>query len=148
MKAFRFSLDRVLRVRRTQLDVELLQLQKIQQELARVTAAETSLEKFGTDTRKWVAGSTPLESTTISTMIDFQRQAKTLAVRMEREKAGLISQKAAQDVKLIEFQRRVKMLEKLRAKRLGGWAIEVDKEQENFASDAHLARWNGQRQLE
>ena len=107
-------------------------------------AAEISLQKFGTDTRRWVSNNTPMESTTISTMNDFQRQAKILIQRMDRQKAELTGQGETQKLKVIEYQRRVKLLEKLRGKRLSEWEAAMQNEQETFASDAFLARWSVQ----
>ncbi len=144
MKAFRFPLDRALQIRRTQMEIEQTQLQRINQELSKVTAAEISLQKFSVDTRRWIATNTPLESTTISTMNDFQRQAKTLVQRMNGEKIELTARNETQKQKVIEFQRRVKLLEKLRGKRHAEWEASLQKDQENFASDAFLARWTVQ----
>jgi hypothetical protein len=36
----------------------------------------------------------------------------------------------------------VRLLEKLRERRLAEWRNEWDRETENFASEAHLTRWN------
>ena len=144
MKAFRFPLERALEVRRMQLELEQARLERIQQEFSRVSAAESSLQKFGTATRQWIADSTPLESTTISTMNDFQRQAKTLMLRMEHQKAEIATKSTTQQVKVVDFQRRVKLLEKLRGRRLHAWETAVQKDQESFAADAFLTRWSNQ----
>jgi len=48
---------------------------------------------------------------------------------------------AAQQVRIIEAQRRARLLEKLRSRRLEEWRVAGEREMENFAGEAFLARW-------
>jgi len=41
----------------------------------------------------------------------------------------------------VEAQRRARLLEKLRGRRLEEWRMAGDREMENFAGEAFLARW-------
>lgn len=68
--------------------------------------------------------------------------------RLERERSANEHQRAEtrekilqQRGRMVEAQRRVRLLEKLRSRRMEEWRVANDREMENFASEAFLARW-------
>lgn len=141
MKAFRFSLERALHLRRMQLEMEQARLLQINGELLQTGNSVTALQSFNTETRTWLSGSASLESGSVATVPQFQQRTRQHILTMQGKKAELKSQTEAQKTRTLEAQRKVKLLETLRKDRHARWVEEADKEQENFAADAFLARW-------
>jgi hypothetical protein len=57
----------------------------------------------------------------------------------------LPEQIAARQARIVEARRRARLLEKLRGRRLEEWRIAGEREMENFAAEAFLARWQPRR---
>jgi hypothetical protein len=45
---------------------------------------------------------------------------------------------------LLEAQRRLRLLERLKERQRGKWKVECDRELDQLASDAFMAKWNSQ----
>ena len=60
---------------------------------------------------------------------------------LERQRAQCDGQIAAQRARVVDTQRRLRLLEKLRGRRLEDWRAASQREAENFASETFLARW-------
>jgi phage shock protein A len=86
-------------------------------------------------------------SDVISTMPDFQRGTRQRLEKIDVRKRDLTRQIHEQTSKTIEAQRKVKLLEKLRTRRYAEWLALTQKDQENFAAEAFLARWRCERAI-
>lgn len=141
MKTFRFPLDRILRWRRGQLDLERAATKAIVQRRSELESALKAL----------VAARHALESAIVSAGAFRSQDLYTLSAcqqRNVRERAALLAHRqvlarelAQQAAKTMEAERRVKLIERLRENRVGEWTRAMEKEQEDFAAEAWLGRW-------
>jgi len=142
VRAFRFPLDRALHIRRAQLEVEQAKLQRLMRDREQFEFQVNEIRAESSATRRLITAQLSLVPGEISTMPDYQRGAKLRLQKLEREKQELSKKTQDQQRQTIEAECKVKLLEKLRAKRFAEWETGMNKEQENFAADAHLARWS------
>ena len=140
MKQFRFELDRVLDWRRQQLELE-------RQKLLGVAARGRAFESELVETR---ASQHQARQAPAGEILGSQLAARDQWIRFlaseERRIEALVAE-CAREVErqrqaMIEAQRKVRLLEKLRKKRLADWRTAFDKEQEDLAQELYLARWN------
>jgi flagellar export protein FliJ len=141
VKAFRFPLDRALHIRRAQLEVEQAKLQMLIRDRERIELRVAGILAESKATRQALTAQPLLNSGELSTMPDYQRGAKQLLQKLDHYKQDLLKRAQEQQRQTLEAERKVKLLEKLRGRRFTEWGIQADKEQENFAADAYLARW-------
>jgi hypothetical protein len=71
----------------------------------------------------------------------FRRHADVEDLRLQRKRAECEQRMIAQTKVVTAKEREVKVLEHLREKRLTAWTAELDREIEQQASEAFLARW-------
>ncbi len=141
MSAFQFRLDRVLEWYRTQLQLEesrlavfLAALNQVQDRLALLQAEHLAVES------EVLAGSTILARDLCS--LGFYR------LRIKKEKAALDEERvlrertlSKQRVTVQAAQRRMRLVEKLRARRLSEYCYAEDHMLENLAAEAFLSKW-------
>jgi flagellar biosynthesis chaperone FliJ len=145
VKSFHFRLEKVLAWRRTQLELEQYNMtrmanameaidrERAQAALARVTA-EMELRAGGR-----IDGSQlGFHSCFLSHVASLER---TLAIRREEQRRLM----DAQQRRLMEARLKVRLLERLKERRRAEWEAAAAREMENFAAEAHLARWNAER---
>jgi hypothetical protein len=144
MKAFRFTLDRALHIRRSQLGIEQDKLQKFIRDREQLELQATSIRSEAAGARRLVSSQELIAAEEISTVPDYQRSAKHRLLKLDQQKQDLLTQTQEQRRKTFEAERKVKLLEQLRDRRFAQWSSMMEKEQEAFASDAYLARWTAQ----
>jgi hypothetical protein len=141
MKAFRFPLDRALRIRRAQFEIELAKLQRFTRDREQVEVQARRIQMEAANTRRTIASQPLIVPGEISTMPDYQHGIKQGLLKLDRQCQELIKRVQEQQRQTVEAERKVKLLEKHRAKRFTEWETEMAKEQETFAAEAYLARW-------
>lgn len=145
MKPFCFRLEKVLAWRRTELELEqykmrllCVELEQIEQSRARLTAERVVAHHEILRARR-------IDGTDLNAhaarLVYFDGRERAL-LRRRREQEQLI---AEAHKRLLEAQRRLRLLEKLKAGRHAQWQTELNREIETFAAEAHLARWNRER---
>jgi flagellar export protein FliJ len=135
----------VLSWRRTELRSEEARLGPLVAERARLEAADVDLGRAHAHAQEDLLASGPVNGAELEALAQYR-------VRLERQKIA-VAQKAqqcreriaAQQGRIIEAQRRARLLEKLRERRLEEWRNTGDREMENFAGEAFLARWRPRR---
>ena len=141
MKAFLFPLDRALHIRRAQFEIEQARLQRLMREREELEQRTTEVIDEAAAARRGITSQTPLIPGEISTVSDYQRDVRQQLHKMAQQMCELDVAVIKQREQAMESERKVKLLEKLRAKRLDAWEIQMEKDQENFSADAYLARW-------
>jgi flagellar FliJ protein len=141
MKPFRFPLDRVLEWRREELETEQAALRALHAERERLQARRRWLEESLEAERRALVASATVESQALEALESWK-----VWVRGEFQRLGSLAQElerriAVQRFKTLEAQRKVKLLERLREKAFQRWTAELNRELENFAAEAYLARW-------
>ena len=141
MKAFHFSLQRVLEWRALQQRTEEEKLSSLQQTLSallmRDKELQTSLLKSELDLRARPS----IPAFEIGALTGFRRR-----IELERKNLRTATFKVeceidAQRKKLLQARRDYRILEKLRARKYAEWSYLNDREIENIAADAFLAQW-------
>ena len=146
MQSFHFRLEKVLAWRRTELELEqykmrllCVELEQIEQSRARLTAERVVAHHEILRARRIDGADLNAHA---ARLVHFDGQDRVL-LRRRGEQEQLI---AKAHERLLEAQRRLRLLEKLRANRHAQWRTELNREIETFAAEAHLARWNRERQ--
>jgi hypothetical protein len=137
MKAFCFRLDPALRWRSTQLRMEQETLSRISSHLAIV---QTELMAKHTQLRSGSAELASAGSAAFalwSAYVDRSRkQIRALEDQLRQGRKAL----ALQTQKMVEAHQKVRILENLKQEEHACWARELDRETEEFAGEAFLAR--------
>ena len=146
MKPFCFRLEKVLAWRRTELELEQYKmrllsagLEEIERSRARLTAERVVAEREILRARRIDGADLNMHAARLH---DLDEQERAL-LRRRREQEQFI---AEAHKRLLEAQRRLRLLEKLKASRHAQWQTELNREIEAFAAEAHLVRWNRERQ--
>ena len=147
MTSFRFRLEKVLAWRRTQLEMEEARFQRCTHAIADLDRRRAQLEADGIRAEVQVRGWEPLVGSDLEGLAAFRRyvsrEEKQIALRREEAGRHLDAQRQA----LLEAQRRCRLLERFRARRLAEWQAAADREMDQLAAESHLAAFaRGQRQ--
>lgn len=141
MKPFRFSLERVLEWRREEFETEQAALLALAAERERLRSSRRMIEESLKSEQKALVQSASVSSQTLAALESWKGWVRVEIRRLEHRAQDLERRISMQRVKVLEAQRRVKLLERLREKAHRRWAAEIDRELENFAAEAYLARW-------
>jgi flagellar export protein FliJ len=143
LKNFRFSLERVLSWRRTELEREEASLAPLLAERSRLeTAGQRILADLARAGRELVAAG-PVDGSDLSALAGYRARLEKERTANERDRAGSTESIALQRARVTEAHRRFRLLEKLRGRRLEEWRAGWNREMESLASEAFLARWHG-----
>lgn len=142
MKAFEFRLHRALDLRKTQLELEentLRQLAGKLEELA-LTAVKLDLVKGRAEVA--VRQAAVVEAADLWALSAYRQRILTELRELALRREAAERQVAGQRQKVLEAQRRLRLLEKLEQRRHAAWSREADREMESLAAESFLARWN------
>jgi flagellar export protein FliJ len=137
---FRFSLERVLELRRVQLQAEEEKLARLQQQLEgidqRVNAiASTELKS------EWALRKMPaVAASDLHTLSDFQARVRKVQAALAVEKQQVTKEIQAQRARLLNARREFRVIEKLKERRFKVWQYQADREIEGLAADAHNSK--------
>ena len=142
MAAFQFRLDRVLEWYRTQLQLEegrlatcLAALNLVEERIARLQAERLSVE------RGLITGHSILASD-LSSLGSYRLRARKEAAALEQDRILRERTLAGQRAAVQAAQRRVRLVEKLRDRRMSEYLYAEDRALENLAAEAYLSKWN------
>ena len=141
MKKFQFGLERVLAWRRLQLQLESAALTKLRWEHNQLLEQRRQL-LAQQDAARIACGAGKFAASEMYTLAAYQERCRQLDVAMQQEAKTFESRVAAQQQRMVEADRAVRLLEKLRSQRYEQWQHEAAAKQEEFASEAFLCRWN------
>jgi flagellar export protein FliJ len=138
---FSFRLERVLRWRRTQLDVEQFALGRLTAECARWDAMLAKLDRARDEANALMRSSGPVSGADLGALARYQEHLE------KQRKAGMDRRRECekrteqQRARLLKARREHRLLEKLRQARRAEWEAAVDREFEALAAEAYLAQW-------
>jgi flagellar export protein FliJ len=137
---FRFSLERVLELRRLQLQAEEEKLARLQQQLEgidqRANAIASTELKSEWALRKMPAVAAP----DLHTLSDFQARVRKVQAALAVEKQRVTKEIQAQRARLLNARREFRVIEKLKERRFKVWQYQADRENEGVAADAHNSK--------
>ena len=140
MKAFRFSLEKVLAWRRTQLELEQVRHRQRLAEVAALDRARAELEAAGIQAEVQVRALPIVSGSDLAALGEFRRAVRARENQIAPRRAQAAQAAETQLLHVLEAQRRVRLLEKLRDRKLVEWKAEETRELEALASESALAR--------
>ncbi|HEX4230575.1 MAG TPA: hypothetical protein VHZ07_18000 [Bryobacteraceae bacterium] len=147
MKQFEFRLQRVLELRSQQADHERVRLQSLSNGRVRLTRDRDNLVRQRSIAASEVRGATSISGSDLSALASFDRYLQKRRSVLDKQLTQLEQQIALQTATLREAERKVKLLEKLKQRRLADWTAERDKELESAAAESYLARFLNERRV-
>jgi flagellar export protein FliJ len=141
MQNFRFSLDKVMSWRRTELQREEQRLAPLVAELGRLDGARNqngaARERAETD----VVAANSVYGSELEALAGYRvrLEKERIAIELQRTKCEDLT--AGQRARVLDAHRRVRLLEKLRARQFEEWRTAWQREVENFSSETFLSRW-------
>ena len=144
MRRFEFSLEAALRWRQSQVELEELKLRKLFVEVADLEQQSREIERTQQAEREYVQ-QTEVSSAARTGLADYLRWAKTVRERLRKEEAECRMRIDRQRSALVAARRGCELLVRLKSRHQREWEAAYDKELENLASEAFLARWNSVR---
>lgn len=140
MQRFRFRLASVLGWRILQLEIEEGKLEALfaerrrrQEEIAAVGEQRRNAER--------VLRADSVDGQALAALDAHRHAMVRLGERLRTQAQDCERRIAAQQVKVLEAERRVQLLDRLKERRLEEWRLEADREQETLASETFLAKW-------
>jgi hypothetical protein len=142
MKAFEFRLRRALDLRKTQLELEENTLRQLAGKLDELALAAVKLDLVKGRAEVAVRQAAVVEAADLWALSAYRQRimAELRELALRREAAE--RQVAGQRQKVLEAQRRVRLLEKLEQRRHAEWSREADREMESLAAESFLTMWN------
>jgi hypothetical protein len=139
MQKFCFSLESAMQYRQMQVEMQRAKLESLYSELRRLNARKQSLIEEKEFAEAMVKGVDPSFALSLMALDNFSRHIKNEQTTLERQRTECFRLIAQQQTNLVNAQRDYDLLRKLREKKLAAWQRAADTEQEQLASDAHLA---------
>lgn len=145
MKQFEFRLQRVLELRSQQADIERVRLQALSNGRARLARDRAGLVQQQVRAAADVRNSQSVSGSDLCALAAFERYIQKRRSVLDKQLAQIEEQITLQTSTLREAERKVKLLEKLRHRKLTEWTAECDKELELAAAESYLARFLSER---
>lgn len=139
MKAFRFSLEKVLTWRRIQLELEENKLKQQHAVLAAMDRARAELEAAGIRAELEVRDCPSLSGLDLRALAGFRLHVQNEERAIAARRLEFLKQLEAQQNAMLEARRRCRLLERLKERRLAEWQAASDHELEQLAAESYLA---------
>jgi hypothetical protein len=137
MKRFQFPLERVLRYRRSQADLERAKLSRLEGEMAKLRRQRQDLiEGFQAEVRQ--AGASSLQRLELGR---YRMVVERQAQRLDQAIGEKAQQVAGQREVYLKANQAAEVLQKVKGKQYLNWEKELAKELDALAMDSYLSRW-------
>ncbi len=144
MQRFRFRLASVLKWRTLQLEIEENKLEVLFAERNRATAELARLDECRVEADRILERDT-VDGQSLAALDRHRASLKSTGQKLRAAAADCERRIAAQRQQVSEAERRVRLLERLKERRLAEWNTEADRELEALASETFLAKWARER---
>jgi hypothetical protein len=145
MNAFRFPLQKALEWRRTQLELEEVRFRQQSAEMADLDRTSAQLNAAGRTAEHRVRDWNPVAGGELAALGSYRLHVKLKETELAIPRAECRKELNRRENVMLEARRRLRLLERLRERRLEEWCAERDKELEELASEAYLAKWKRRR---
>ncbi len=140
MHRFQFRLGSVLGWRAVELELEEGRLERLFTELRRRDAEALALEVRGRESAQLIAAKT-LDGQQLAALSYHRHYLEREAARLAAQRTDCAKRIAAQHQRVVEAERKVRLLERLKERRLAEWNLDFNREMEALASETFLAKW-------
>jgi len=144
MQSFQFRLERILSWRRREFEAEEARLGPLVAEQKRLEAARQEILAAWDRAGKELLARDRVDGGDLAALGGFRVRLERDLETNARERREAAERLAAQQARVREAHRRVRLLEKLRHRKLEEWRVAWNRELENFAGEAFLARWRAE----
>ncbi len=141
MKRFQFPLETVLRWRQSRLEAEQARLRELLAEREQIRLRIRQTEEDAQAAARDVLSAEGILAEELAALETYLRRLSAERARLRGAEADCEARIGRQRERVLEAERRVRVIEKLRERRLQEWRAEVDREIENQAAEAYLAQW-------
>jgi flagellar export protein FliJ len=142
MTRFRFPLQKVLDWRRAQLELEEFRFKQNTAALADLDRASAALAASEIGTEAEVRGWKPVTGGDLAALGSFRAGVKKSEAEIARRRAECRQKLDAQQAAMLEARRRCRLLERLKQRRETEWEALRDREIQEMAEEAFLAKWS------
>jgi flagellar export protein FliJ len=142
MRAFSFSLARVLAWRRTQMEQAEARLRDIAASIQQFDLARRRLDLSRDRAEQAVRQAPVMEAADLWALAAYRSRLLAGSRALAERKRAAEQQWEAQRQKVMETQRQYRLLEKLEQRRRAEWHAAADREAESLAAESFLAAWN------
>ena len=140
MRRFQFRLDSVLGWRAVELELEKGRLEQLFIELRRRDAEALALEARGRESAQLIAAKI-LDGQQLAALSYHRHYLEREAAHIAVQRADCGKRIAAQQQRVVEAERAVRLLERLKERRLAEWTFDFNREMEALASETFLSKW-------
>lgn len=141
MRSFHFPLERILAWRRMEFEAEEARLGVLAAEEMRLEAARVAILASWDRAGRQLLAAASVDGSDLAALGGYRSRLEREREVNTRQRQEASGRTACQRVKVMEAHRRVRLLEKLRQRRFEEWRVGWNRETENFAGEAFLARW-------
>ncbi len=145
MKRFRFSLEQALSWRRLRADIERAKLEQLLAEMRHLELRRVALEQEEIAAQNEVRHHDVIRAPQLIALESFTRHWKKRVAGLEDRRTEIFREIALQQTRLLNAQREHDLLLKVKSQKQHEWQIEFDREQEDLASEAYLAKWSARK---
>ena len=140
MHRFQFRLGSVLGWRAVELELEEGRLELLFTERRRRDAEALALEVRSRESAQLITART-LDGQQLAALSYHRHYLEREGARMAAQRADCAKRIAAQQQRVVEAERKVRLLERLKERRLAEWNLEFNREMEALASETFLSKW-------
>ena len=141
MKAFHFSLQRVLEWRELQMRREEEKLSTLQNQLAEVLHRENALAVAQLNAEMKLLGQASVEGSEFRALAAFQLRIRGEKISLLASRRNIEEQIAEQRQRLLQARKDCKILDNLKDRRKKAWTYLSDRELENTAAESYISSW-------
>lgn len=141
MKRFVFRLESVLRWRRSLFEQEQNRLHALVAERDAILLRLKELEELRQRAEQALLEAPAVTGSELTALEAYRRRLNLERARKQQELTDCEARIEAQRQRVLEAQRRVRLLERLRERRFSEWEAELNRELEALAAESYLARW-------
>ena len=141
MNKFHFSLDRVLDWRRTRCRMEEGTLEALYATVRDIEARQTEQDTQCTTAEEALLREPAVTGRQLAELDAFQRFSAIERYRLEHQRMKCVQRVTEQSLVVADHQRKVRLLEQLRERRLAAWNKDLGREIDRDADEAYLAKW-------
>jgi hypothetical protein len=140
MRRFQFRLQSVLGWRVVELELEEGRLEQLFTERRRWDEEALALEARRRESARLIAAKT-LDGQQLAAFTNHRRYLERESARISSQRADCEKRIAAQRQRVVEAERKVRLLERLKERRLAEWTLDFNREMEALASETFLSKW-------
>src|SRR5580658_1506442 len=141
MKRFQFPLQRVFEWRSLQMRSAEEKLARLQEQQAGLVHRENALRAAEVKAAMGLLKLPTMDGSDLQSLAAFQLRMRSQRAELHAARARCQAEIVQQRTRVLIARRDFRVLEKLKEKRLQSWIYLTDREIENTAADAYLARW-------